>query len=144
MQFADYALIKTAKNRLVPVTKQKPADNPWNKRKKKTRTTALYTSEKLPKSLVAMMNTGLLVQKYKKLFECPEESDSDDDDGAINSTKPDFDGIRIDDRINLDLRQSYFKIQINQNIKYLHKQQSCWLLSNNITKLSSDHLSNVK
>lgn len=56
------------------------------------------------------------------LFECLDESDSDDD-GVLNSTKSDFDGIRVVDRINPGLTQSYFKIKIkiNQNIKYLHK-----------------------
>jgi hypothetical protein len=77
------------------------------------------------------------------LFECPDESDSDDD-GVLNSTKSDFDRIRIVDRVNPALRQSYFKIKVNQNIKYLHKQSACWLLSKNITKLSSDRLSRVK
>jgi hypothetical protein len=62
IQFADYALIKKSKNRVLPVTKQKPAEEPWNKRKKRTRTTGVYTSEKPQKNLVAMMNTGLLGQ----------------------------------------------------------------------------------
>ncbi len=76
-------------------------------------------------------------------FECSDESGSDDE-SVLNSTKTDFDGIRIVDRINPDLKQYYFKIKINQNIQYLHKQSACWLVSNNITKLSNDRLSHVK
>jgi len=76
-------------------------------------------------------------------LDCGVESDTDDDD-ILDSTKSDFNGIRIVDRINLTLRHSYFKIKINGKIKYLHKQSACWLLSTNNTKLSSDRLSRVQ
>jgi hypothetical protein len=62
IQFADYVLIKKSKNQVLPVNKQKPAEEPWNKHKKRTRTTGVYTSEKPPKNLIAMMNTELLGQ----------------------------------------------------------------------------------
>jgi len=35
--------------------------------------------------------------------------------------------------VNPDIRQSYFKVNINENIKYFYKQSHCWLLSNNVT-----------
>ncbi|CAF4827088.1 unnamed protein product, partial [Rotaria socialis] len=74
----------------------------------------------------------------------PQYDDVSGDDGSIlNSTKSDFNGIKIVDNINPALRQSYFKVKINNNIKYLHKQSACWLQSNQITKLSSDRLSRV-
>ena len=73
-----------------------------------------------------------------------QNEDVNDDEVIINSTKSSFNGIRIVDQINPILRQSYFKVKINENIKYLHKQSACWLLSNEITKLSSDRLSRVK
>jgi hypothetical protein len=69
---------------------------------------------------------------------------SDDEEDILNSTKSDFNGIRIVDNINSDFRQSYFKVKINGNIKYLHKQSAYWLISNNVTKLSSDRLSRVR
>jgi hypothetical protein len=69
---------------------------------------------------------------------------SDDEEDILNSTKSDFNGIRVVDNINPDFRQSYFKVKINENIKYFHKQSVCWLLSNNVTKLSSDRLSRVR
>jgi hypothetical protein len=69
---------------------------------------------------------------------------SDDEKDILNSTKSDFNGIRVVDNINPDFRQSYFKVKINENIKYLHKQSAWWLLSNNVTKLSSDRLSHVR
>ena len=79
----------------------------------------------------------------ESLCEWPDDYVSDDED-ILNSTKSDFEGIRIVDTINPALRQSYFKIKLNGKIKFLHKQSACWLLSNNITKLSSDRLSRVK
>lgn len=66
-----------------------------------------------------------------------QNDDSSDDEAVLNSTKSTFDGIKICDRINPSLEHSYYKI------KYLHKQSACWLLSSNITKLSSDRLSRV-
>ncbi|CAF4633583.1 unnamed protein product [Rotaria magnacalcarata] len=73
----------------------------------------------------------------------PQNDNVSDDESILNSTKSDFNGIRIVDNINPTLRQSYFKVKINNNIKYLHKQSACWLQSNHIAKLSSDRLSRV-
>ena len=78
------------------------------------------------------------------LFDFKNDAVCDNDEDILNSTKSDFNGIRIVDSINPSLRQSYFKVKINDNIKYLHKQSAYSLLSNNITKLSSDRLSRVK
>ncbi|CAF1546191.1 unnamed protein product [Adineta ricciae] len=72
------------------------------------------------------------------------DDESDDEEDTFNSTKSEFDGIRVVDNIKPDFRQSYFKIKINDNIKYLHKQSACWLLSNNTTTLSTDRLSRVR
>ncbi|CAF4001827.1 unnamed protein product [Rotaria sp. Silwood1] len=72
-----------------------------------------------------------------------ENDDENGNEEILNSTKSDFNGIKIVDDINSMLKQSYFKIKINEKIKYLHKQSACWLLSNKITKLSSDRLSRV-
>jgi hypothetical protein len=69
---------------------------------------------------------------------------SDDEEDILNSTKSDFYGIRVVDNINPDFRQWYFKVKIKENIKYFHKQSTCWLLSNNVTELSSDRLSRVR
>ncbi|CAF1323453.1 unnamed protein product [Rotaria sp. Silwood1] len=72
-----------------------------------------------------------------------ENDDENGNEEILNSTKSHFNGIKIVDDINPMLKQSYFKIKINEKIKYLHKQSACWLLSNKITKLSSDRLSHV-
>jgi hypothetical protein len=68
MQFADYHSIKKHKDRVLPFKKQKPAEEPWNKRKQMKKNTGSYTSEKPPKNLVAMMNTRLLGQNDDSLL----------------------------------------------------------------------------
>ncbi|CAF4626489.1 unnamed protein product, partial [Rotaria socialis] len=77
------------------------------------------------------------------LFDFQQDVVSSDDYDILNSTKSDFNGINIVDKINPALTQSYFKTKINGNIKYLHAQPACWLQPNQITKLSSDRLSRV-
>ena len=62
IQFADYASIRKNKMRVLPAKKQKPAEEQWNKRKKPSRKTGVYTTEKPPASLVSMMSTRLLGQ----------------------------------------------------------------------------------
>ena len=54
----------------------------------------------------------------EELLDCAVESETDDED-ILDSTKSDFNGIRIVDHINPTLRHSYFKIKINGNIKYI-------------------------
>ncbi|CAF5164993.1 unnamed protein product, partial [Rotaria magnacalcarata] len=46
-------------------------------------------------------------------FDPQNEKVSDDDESILNSTKSDFNGMRIVDNINPALRQSYFKVKIN-------------------------------
>ena len=72
-----------------------------------------------------------------------QNDDSSDNEAVLTSTKSNFDGIKIRDRINPALEHSYFKIKLNDKVKYLHKQSACWLLSNNITKLFSNRLSRI-
>ena len=78
----------------------------------------------------------------EEISDCVVEPETDDED-ILDSTKSDFNGIRIVDHINPTLRHSYFKIKINGNVKYLHKQSACWLLSTNNKKLSSNRLNRV-
>ena len=44
----------------------------------------------------------------------------DDEENTINSEKSNFDGIRIVDKINPNLRRSYFEIKIKENIKQIN------------------------
>ena len=59
------------------------------------------------------------------LFDHQDDAVSDDDENILNSTETDFNGLGIVDNINPTLRQSYFKIKINNNTKCVHKQSAC-------------------
>lgn len=75
-----------------------------------------------------------------------QSDQSSDDENILNLTKSDFRGIRIADTINTRLKQSYFKVKINENIIYIyvHKQSACWMFSHDSSKLSNDRLSRVR
>ncbi|CAF3052134.1 unnamed protein product [Rotaria sp. Silwood2] len=72
-----------------------------------------------------------------------KNEDCNDDVEVLNSTRANFNGIKIVNNINPMLESSYFKLKINDKMKYFHKQSSCWLLSNTIAKLSSERLTRV-
>ncbi|CAF3155920.1 unnamed protein product [Rotaria sp. Silwood2] len=69
--------------------------------------------------------------------------DVDDEEQNITSVKTEFQGINIRDHIDSDDIKSYFKIQINNKIKYMYKQSACWLLTEENTQSSTDRLSRV-
>ncbi len=58
-------------------------------------------------------------------------------------TKTKFSGIHLFDSINSDLKDSYFKIDLNNGIKYMHKKTASWFLTENNNNLSSDRLKSV-
>ncbi|CAF4032427.1 unnamed protein product [Rotaria sp. Silwood1] len=69
--------------------------------------------------------------------------DDEDEQEHMTSSKTNFSGIKISDEIPTHLKNSYFKIKINENWRYLHKQSACWLLADINSRLSSDRLSRV-
>ncbi|CAF1526358.1 unnamed protein product [Rotaria sordida] len=61
-----------------------------------------------------------------------DHSDNDEQDVTtefITTTKKDFSGIKVGDTIKPVIQNSYFKVSINNQTKYLHKQSACWLLT---------------
>ncbi|CAF2898412.1 unnamed protein product [Rotaria sp. Silwood2] len=70
-------------------------------------------------------------------------SDDNNNDDELSTTKTNFSGIRLFNFINPDLKDSYFKIYLNNGIKYMHKQTACWLLTDKNNQLSSDRLKRV-
>ncbi len=69
-----------------------------------------------------------------------EESDSECLSNVSNCT---FRGMRIYDTVKPSLAQSYFKVSINGQTKFLHKQTACWSLMHDKTTLSSDRTTRV-
>ncbi|CAF4397583.1 unnamed protein product, partial [Didymodactylos carnosus] len=73
-----------------------------------------------------------------------EDSEGQSDDNeSITTAKTNFSGIHIKDKINTELKNSYFKIKINNADKYLHKQSAIWLLTDKNYRIPTDRLSRV-
>ena len=61
----------------------------------------------------------------------------------IKTEKVNFTGMHIFDSLNPALKNSYFQVQINNKTKFIHKQTTCWLLTDKASRLSADRLSRV-
>ncbi|CAF2097716.1 unnamed protein product [Rotaria magnacalcarata] len=55
-----------------------------------------------------------------------------------------YQGMRLFDNVKQELAHSYFKVSVNNESKYLHKQAACWILEKDKTSLSSNRLSRVQ
>ncbi|CAF2057856.1 unnamed protein product [Rotaria magnacalcarata] len=55
-----------------------------------------------------------------------------------------YQGMRLFDNVEQELAHSYFKVSVNNESKYLHKQAACWILEKDKTSLSSNRLSRVQ
>ena len=72
-------------------------------------------------------------------FELNDSFNVSDD---VNSSA--YQGMRLFDKLKQELADSYFKINVNNENKYLHKQAACWILEQEKTSLSSNRLSRVQ
>ncbi|CAM4824646.1 unnamed protein product [Rotaria magnacalcarata] len=67
-------------------------------------------------------------------FEVADDDDDDDDEqgdtrNLITTTKQEFSGMKVFNTVQSHIEHSYFKATINDDIKYMHKQTACWLLT---------------
>ena len=62
----------------------------------------------------------------------------------IKTIKNQFYGVRIYDDVNSSHVQHYFKINVNNQQKFLHKQTAAYILTKDKNHLSSDRLSRVQ
>ncbi|CAM4963920.1 unnamed protein product [Rotaria socialis] len=58
-----------------------------------------------------------------------DDDEQDDTRNLINTTKDDYVGIKIFNTVQTHIEHSYFKVTINDDMKYMHKQTACWLLT---------------
>ncbi|CAF2476821.1 unnamed protein product [Rotaria sp. Silwood2] len=72
-----------------------------------------------------------------------ESFDDDEEVENMNSIINDFNGLKIRDNINMEQKDRYFRIKINDTVKYMHKQTACWILTNESGRLSTDRLCRV-
>ncbi|CAF4669831.1 unnamed protein product [Rotaria socialis] len=68
-----------------------------------------------------------------------DDDEQDDTQNLINTTKDDYVGIKIFNTIQTHIEHSCFEVTINDDMKYMHKQTACWLLTgekNNFLRLA--------
>ncbi|CAF3976036.1 unnamed protein product, partial [Rotaria magnacalcarata] len=58
-----------------------------------------------------------------------DEDEQDDARNLIDTRKEDFVGMKVLNTIQSHIEHSYFKVKINDDTKYMHKQTGCWLLT---------------
>ncbi|CAF1285328.1 unnamed protein product [Rotaria sp. Silwood1] len=82
---------------------------------------------------------------YNNSSDEDEDAAPDNEENAkrVQCIKTIFSGTCINDTINRDLANSYFKVKINDTTKLLHKQSVVWLLTDKHERLSTDRFSRV-
>ncbi|CAF4370405.1 unnamed protein product [Rotaria sp. Silwood2] len=73
-----------------------------------------------------------------------DEDEQDDTRNLINTTKEEFSGMKVLNTVQSHIENSYFKVKINDDTKYMHKQTACWLLTGEKSKISNDRLLRVQ
>ncbi|CAF2063651.1 unnamed protein product, partial [Rotaria magnacalcarata] len=73
-----------------------------------------------------------------------DEDEQSNTQDSINTTKKDFSGVKVVDKVEPHIEHTYFKVKLNHDTKFLHKQTSCWLLTEEKSKLSNDRLLRVQ
>jgi len=73
-----------------------------------------------------------------------DEDEQDDTRNLINTTKEEFSGMKVFNMVQPHIEHSYFKATINDDIKCIHKQTACWLLTGEKSKMSNDRLLRVQ
>ena len=88
------------------------------------------------------------IPEDKSHTESSEDSSIDEDiDEASSSfanSKSNFHRMRVFNTIPASLSSSYFRIDADGHVKYIHKQSTAWLLTDDRTHLSSDRLERVQ
>jgi hypothetical protein len=88
-------------------------------------------------------NTGNISSSDGEMDENIMVDEEDDEDNDIDTVRGNFDGMRVRDKIESRFQDSYFKMKINGQQKFMHKQSACWLLTDKVMQLSKDRLSRV-
>ena len=73
-----------------------------------------------------------------------DEDEQDDASNLIDTRKEDFAGMKVLNTVQSHIEHSYFKVTINDDTKYMHKQTACWLLTGETRKMSNDRLLRVQ
>jgi hypothetical protein len=78
-------------------------------------------------------------------YDSDEEFELNDNLDVINNVNTSTHrGMRLFDDVKEELSHKYFKVNIKNENKFLHKQAACWILEKDKSSLSADRLSRVK
>ncbi|CAF1421924.1 unnamed protein product, partial [Rotaria magnacalcarata] len=58
-----------------------------------------------------------------------DEDEQNNTQDLINTTKKDFSGVKVADKVEPHIEHTYFKAKLNHDKKFLYKQTACWLLT---------------
>jgi hypothetical protein len=87
-------------------------------------------------------------QPYAKDYTDNDDSSTDTDNSdpyiVPNVTSSTIRGMRIFDSIDDSRSESFFRVKINNQDKFMHKQSATWYLSKDKIKLSADRLKRVQ
>ena len=72
------------------------------------------------------------------------DEDIDEASSSFANSKSNVHGMRVFNTIPASLSSSYFRIDADGHVKYIHKQTAAWLLTDDKTHLSSDRLKRVQ
>ena len=72
------------------------------------------------------------------------DEEIDETSSSFANNKSNFHGMRVFDTIPASLSSSYFRIDADGHVKYIHKQTAAWLLADDKIYLSSDRLERVQ
>ena len=65
---------------------------------------------------------------------------NEDEKETIITKKTTFNGMKVYNKVSAKSKDSYFEVLINGKVKFIHKQTTCWVLTKEENKLSTDKI----
>ncbi|CAF3407089.1 unnamed protein product [Rotaria socialis] len=73
-----------------------------------------------------------------------DEDEQNNTQDLINTPEKDFSRVKVADKVEPQIEHTYFKVKLNHDTQFLHKQTASWLLTEEKSKLSNDRLLRVQ
>ncbi|CAF1318994.1 unnamed protein product [Rotaria sordida] len=84
-------------------------------------------------------------ENFTNNYDSDEEFELNDNFDVLNNANISTNrGMRLFDNVKRELAHTFFKVSINHENKFLHKQAACWVLEKDKSSLSVDRLSRVQ
>lgn len=89
-------------------------------------------------------NSDSIQDDDETVFDLEDEDDPTIETDFSNIQQDNFPGCRVYDHVDPDQSFKFFRVNIGDKVKYIHKQTSCWILTNDKNRLSNDRLIRVR